>query len=208
MTGRGHRRTLAGSKIGQFLILAIALVLLYLFAYRHMRFFLVPSGSMEPALHVQDYIVTLKQRAYEPGDIVVLDDPEDDGGYVVKRIVALGPADVVIQGGGVYVNGVYISEPYILERPEYEMEPVRIGEGQVFLLGDNRNNSDDSSLWDVKGQPFGHIVGRVRFIYAPFDRIRVVRSYHSPALSSLDSGRMAAAAPVAKRGNGGLDQVQ
>ncbi|NIA15604.1 MAG: signal peptidase I [Nitrospiraceae bacterium] len=197
MTSPGQKRAFTRSKSGQLVILAIALVLLYLFAYRNMRFFLVPSRSMEPTLYTEDYILTLKERTYEPGDIVVLDDPEDEGGYVVKRIVALGPADVSIQGGCVYVNGRYISEPYILERPEYEMEPAHIAEGKIFLLGDNRNNSDDSSLWDVKGQPIDHIVGRVRFIYAPFKRAGLVRTYRLPASSLPDSRRLAAATRAA-----------
>ena len=152
-----------------------------------MRFFRVPSNSMEPTILVSDYIMTLRQEGYERGAIVVLEDPMVSGDYIVKRIVAVGGDRVSIRGGAVFINGGYASEPYRLEPIDYSMEEYVVDEGDVFLLGDNSNWSVDSHNWaagveDAKevrpgGVPRELIVGRVRYIYLPLERMRKMRAY-------------------------------
>jgi len=170
-------RMALGQPGGQAAILVLFLLVLYLFGYRHLRFFLVPSASMEPTLMTGDYIVTLNEDHYERGDIVVLRDPEDPGSYVVKRVVALGGDTVAMDGGALYVNGQYVSEPYVMNPAAYELESTKVPEGHALLLGDNRNNSEDSHLWRQKTQPVATIIGKVRFLYYPYDRAGRVRGY-------------------------------
>ncbi len=169
-----------GQKGGQIAIIILAIPLIYLFGFRNMRFFLVPSSSMEPTLLRGDYIVTLDAETYEPGVVVVLRDPEDENGYIVKRVVAAGGDTVAVSDGALFVNGEYISEPYLLDQPNYAFGPITVPPGSVLLLGDNRNNSEDSHLWQQKTQPVESIIGRVRLIYFPYRRAGEVARYRFP----------------------------
>jgi signal peptidase I len=157
-------------------LLLLLLPLVYLFAVRQMRFFEVPSRSMEPTLQVGDRLVTLKQGAYRRGDIVVLWDAEASE-YIVKRIVGL-PGDLVhVEGGALWINDLFASEPYLPEPMAFEFKaPVRVGEGQVFVMGDNRNWSYDSGTTGHT-LPLSSIVGKVEALYFPLARLGWCRSY-------------------------------
>lgn len=166
------RTLLFGRQSGYVAFILFSIPVIYLFGFRHMSFFMVPSASMEPTLMTGDYLVTLTAGEYGRGDVVVTKDPEEEGAFIVKRIVAIAGDTVTIDGGALYINGGYISEPYISSPPEYFMPPLTIPEGHVFLLGDNRNNSEDAHAWSEKAQPAQNIVGRVRYIYYPYNRAR------------------------------------
>lgn len=161
------------------MLLLLVLVAGYFFAIRGMRFFVVPSESMLPTLQIGDQIMTLKQDRYERGDVVVL--REEGRDFIVKRIAGLPGDSLMIMEGALFINEAYASEPYLLEPIQYAMTPaVVVPEGQVFLLGDNRNNSEDSSL-HRHGYPMSAIVGKVIFCYFPYARWGEVKSY--PLLS-------------------------
>ena len=156
----------------------VALVLLtvlggYLFALRGMRFFEVPSRSMEPTLLEGDRIVTLNNSLYYRGDIVVI---REEDGYIVKRIAGVGNDEIMVVDGALFVNGNYASEPYIAEPMEYQLEPVRVPQGSIFVLGDNRNLSDDSHL-SHKRYLLEDIVGRVVYRYYPYNRFGPIGQY-------------------------------
>ena len=175
------------------IILIFCTILLYFFWVRGMRFFLVPSESMEPALYPNDYIVTLAQPEYRRGDVVVAVDPLDRDrlSFIVKRIVGVGGDTIRIEGGALFLNGVYASEPYVYDPPHYDFPPdpnvmeYTVPPNTVFLLGDNRNRSEDSSdsVWVDRGVygthelPLEDIVGRVERIYLPWDHASAVRHY-------------------------------
>jgi len=143
--------------------------LAYLFIVREMRFFIVPSSSMEPTLLQGDRIITLNDDHYQRGDVVVLWD-DDINDFIVKRIAGINGDEVSIEGGALFLNGAYASEPYVAEPMEYEFKPMsRVAPGQVLLLGDNRNHSDDSSMTHHT-YPVDKIIGRVRYIYYPLPR--------------------------------------
>lgn len=164
------RSVFFGRQSGYIAFILLSVPVIYLFGFRHMSFFMVPSASMEPTLMTGDHLVTLTARQYRRGDVVVTEDPEEKGAFIVKRIVAVGGDTVAVEGGALYVNGRYISEPYIKSPPQYLMPPYKLPEDSVFLLGDNRNNSEDAHAWNDKAQSVEHIIGRVRFIYYPYDR--------------------------------------
>lgn len=178
----------SSQKVGMVVLLLLLLGVLYSFAALDMRFFLVPSGSMEPTLNPGDMVVTLSQREYRRGDIVVW---ADNGDYLVKRIVGLPGDRVSVVDGALFLNGKYASEPYLLEAMNYYIEtPVAIPEGFYFYLGDNRNASDDSSLGFITvgsgSAPrdprawlgdLNAIIGKVVFRYYPYSRFGPVPSY-------------------------------
>jgi signal peptidase I len=174
---------LIGKRAGYIAIALLAVACGYAFGVRGVRFFMVPSGSMESTLLPSDMIVTIKELSYHRGDIVVL---RQNGEYLVKRITGL-PGDAVgVVDGALFINGKYASEPYLREPMRYTIEePIRVPAGRFVFMGDNRNFIDDSSVdRGVPGGPGLHelawikdIVGRVVFLYYPYSRWGAVRSY-------------------------------
>ncbi len=159
------------------IIIVASFFLIYLFGFREMRFFRVPSSSMQPTLRPNDLLLTLEESTYARGDIVVFMDPVDPEAYLVKRVVGIPGDTVAIESGGLILNGHYASEPYTSEPMRYSLTPpVRVGEGELFVLGDNRNASDDSHAWG-KGIPYDSVVGKVRLIYLPLRRSQFVHGY-------------------------------
>lgn len=158
------------------LLLALVGAAAWLFVLRELRFFVVPSGSMHPTLLEGDRILTLNEPVYRRGDIVVIWD-STEAEFLVKRVAAVEGDEVKIEGGALFINGSYVSEPYIAEPMQYEFQPIgKIAAGQVLLLGDNRNHSDDSSVTQ-RSYPTSDIVGRVRYIYWPWERRGTVRRF-------------------------------
>jgi signal peptidase I len=158
------------------IILLVAPILIYLFTVREMRFFLVPSSSMEPTLAPGDYLLTLAKELYERGDIVVMVDPKDENSFIVKRIVGMPGDRLAIHGGALFINGKYASEPYLPEPMAIEMKEKVVPEGGVFVMGDNRNRSEDSSQWE-EALRIDDIVGIVKLRYLPLDRAGWVKGY-------------------------------
>ena len=136
--------------------------------------FLVQGGSMEPSLHHGDRLLvdklTYRFRDPQRGEIIVFQYPADPSRKFIKRVIGL-PGDIVhIRGGLVFVNGRPLREDYILGPTYGDFPPVRIPEGHYFVLGDNRNNSDDSRFADVGPVPRRLVVGRAVFAYWPLSR--------------------------------------
>lgn len=160
--------------------LAIALVLALV-----LRFFIaepryIPSDSMFPTLHIGDRLVIEKvsYRFHDPnpGDIVVFEPPQQlqVQGYradqvFIKRVLATAGQVVEVHDGKLFVDGEPQDEAYIAETPQYVIPPVRVPEGTVFVLGDNRNNSNDSHVWGFL--PSQNILGRAIFRFWSLDRI-------------------------------------
>lgn len=128
----------------------------------------VEGNSMEPSLHDGEFVVVnrLAYRWSEPtrGDIVVFRFPLDPERRFIKRIIGL-PGDIVrVDGGRVFVDGVPLEEPYIAAQPRYAGQWT-VGPQEVFVLGDNRNNSSDSQNWGML--PLEDILGKAILVYWP-----------------------------------------
>ena len=102
------------------------------------------------------------------GDVIVFRWPVDERQFFVKRIIGLPGDTIRIERGVVYRNGSPLEEPYI-EHESYETIVGRIiQEGEYYVLGDNRAQSDDSRRWG--SVPEENIIGEVGLSYWPFNR--------------------------------------
>jgi signal peptidase I len=138
----------------------------------------VESVSMLPSLEEGEFVI-ISKLAYqwddpERGDIVVFRFPLDPSRRYIKRVVALPGDRVVVRDGKVEVNGITLSEPYIADDPLYAGE-WELGPDELFVLGDNRNNSLDSKNWGPL--PEDNIIGKAIVIYWPFERLGLIPQY-------------------------------
>ena len=138
----------------------------------------VDGESMMPTLQNGERLV-ISNLFYEPtaGDIVVLcgEADREEGKNLIKRIIAAEgqTIDIDFEAGEVYVDGQKLDEPYILEQTyldEGTEFPLTVPEGEIFVMGDNRNGSRDSRSLTVGTVKEEYIVGRVLFRFFPFDR--------------------------------------
>ncbi|MGE5706800.1 MAG: signal peptidase I [Bacteroidota bacterium] len=162
----------------------------------------IPSESMLPTLEVGDRLVVEKvSRYFETphfGDIVVFRPPASAGlgasdgwldqlGFgkipLIKRVIGVPGDRIAVRNGTVYRNGKPLQERYIKEAPRYELpDPwasnfqgageVVVPKGDLFVMGDNRNNSMDSHVWGFL--PKDRVLGRAVFRYWPLNRLGVV----------------------------------
>ena len=136
----------------------------------------VDGASMMNTLHDRDRVI-MSNLFYAPnnGDIVVFQSPSEafGGTPLVKRVIAVAgqSIDINFESGDVFIDGVVIYEPYIMERTHYNRHrfqgPVTVPYGYVFVMGDNRNSSTDSRDPKVGMVDTRHILGRVHFIAIP-----------------------------------------
>jgi signal peptidase I len=158
--------------------------------------FKIPTGSMENNLLIGDHLLVNKfvfaptaggaERAVLPmrdirrGDIVVFKYPEEPERDFIKRVIALPGETLELRNKKVYVNGQPLDEPYVhfLEPAHNAQEvtsfdvrerygPVQVPAEHYFVMGDNRDNSQDSRYWGYL--PRGYIKGRALMIYWSFD---------------------------------------
>ena len=162
----------------QIIAIALALALFIRAFVAEPRY--IPSDSMLPTLEVGDRLVVEKVSYYfrppASGEIVVFDPPQQlqIQGYAkdqafIKRVIGTPGQTVQVQDGKVYINGRSLKEDYIAEPPTYQMEPVQVPEDQLFVMGDNRNNSNDSHVWGFL--PKQNVIGHACYRFWPFSRI-------------------------------------
>ena len=140
--------------------------------------FYIPSGSMEPTLMVNDRILVAKfLYRFEPvarGDVIVFRYPLNPQRDFVKRVIGLPGDRARLNEGVVYINDTRIAETGYTIKPDFgNYGPVTVPASQYFVLGDNRNNSEDSRFFGYV--PRANIIGRAVFIYWPPQRIGFVR---------------------------------
>ena len=123
---------------------------------------LVVGPSMEPTVESSqrllinkvEYVIHAPQR----GDIIVFQPPDKAQPDYIKRVIGLPGDTVEVRSGHVYVNGKILDEPYIKAAPNYTFAVQKLAEDSYFVLGDNRNNSNDShNGWTI---PRESIVGK------------------------------------------------
>ena len=152
----------------------IAVMLALVIRQLAVQAFTIPSGSMMDTLLIGDYILVNKflfgpeipftdrhlpgLRSPEHGDIIVFKYPNDESRDFIKRIIAVGGDTVQVRDNRVWLNGKQIDEPYVMpgsfrSGPSthcgyvYGCEPLVVPAGSYFVMGDNRDNSQDSRYW-------------------------------------------------------------
>ncbi|WP_080797580.1 signal peptidase I [Arabiibacter massiliensis] len=138
----------------------------------------IPSGSMEETIMTGDMVFAEKVSYYlrdpKPGDIVTFQDPEISGRILIKRCIAVGgqTVDINDEDGLVYVDGVPQDEPYTDGQPSYRLQsdveyPYTVPEGYLWMMGDNRTNSQDSRFFGAI--PISSVTGRGALVYWPLN---------------------------------------
>ncbi|WP_027363548.1 signal peptidase I [Desulfotruncus alcoholivorax] len=155
---------------------AIAVLLAVIIRMFVFQPFVIPTGSMEPTIQIGDRIMVSKFAYHfgEPsrGDIVVFRPPFDPERIFVKRLIGVGGDTVEIRGSKLYINGKLIPEDYLPKGLRFQdFGPVQVPPGNYFMMGDNRNNSDDSRVWG--NLPKKNIIGKAVIIYWPINHIRL-----------------------------------
>jgi signal peptidase I len=151
--------------------------------------FRVEGDSMFPTLHNGEYILVDKVSylLHSPrrGDIIVFHavpalQPDRD---FIKRIVAVPGDTVAVRNGSVYINGHRLPEPYIHQPADYTFAARHVPRDDYFVLGDNRNNSFDSSKWTTT--PWlnrKYIIGKAWIAYWPLHDLTLFHGVSYPRL--------------------------
>lgn len=152
----------------------VFLLAVFSFFFRIIR---VDGSSMVPTLRDGDRLIVWG-AGYEPhnGDVIVMDGYIEYGKPLVKRIIAMGgdTIDIDYSTGTVTVNGVILQEPYIAEPTTLQGDvslPMTVPDGQVFVMGDNRNGSKDSRRAEIGCLDKRDVLGKVIFRVAPFQKM-------------------------------------
>jgi signal peptidase I len=135
----------------------------------------VDGFSMIPTLQNGEYILVnkLAYKTGQPnrGDIIVFRLPGDESQDLIKRVIGLPGDTVKVSDGVVTINGEKLEEPYIAQNPLYFGEWT-VPADNLFVLGDNRNDSRDSHQWGML--PFENIIGKSVVIYWPPNDWKVI----------------------------------
>jgi signal peptidase I len=145
----------------------------------------IPSGSMLPTLELQDRILVEKVRPklgnpLPNGTIVVFHAPPvlvaagyDPKAALIKRVVGQPGDEIEVRDGQLHRNGESVHEPWRTEAIDYSFGPVTVPEGELLVLGDNRNASLDSHVWGPL--PRTAVIGTALFRYWPIQRVGAIR---------------------------------
>ncbi len=168
---------------------ATAIILALIIRAFVIQAFKIPSGSMEPTLLIGDHIlvnkfiygmhipftndVVLPLRAPRQKDVVVFEYPKDESIDFIKRVIGLPGDKVQIVNKQVYVDGKALKEPYAYhgdpevlpanESPRDNFGPIVVPKGDYFMMGDNRDFSNDSRFWGFVKRDL--ILGQAEIIY-------------------------------------------
>ena len=154
----------------------VAVFLIFCFLFRAVG---VSGTSMLPTLLDGDWVaITGITTDVEYGDIVVVTQPWERDIPIIKRVIATEGQTVYIdfENGNVYVDGKMLDEPYILEQTftSFDMEfPLTVGEGEIFVMGDNRNGSTDSRSNLVGLIRKDYVLGKAIVRVSPFGQFKI-----------------------------------
>jgi len=161
----------------------------------------VEGHSMDDSLHDGQHLLidklTPRFDDYSRGDVVVLhppNEPEASTPYI-KRVIGVAGDHLDIHDGGVWIDGVELDEPYVapgaITEPSFDdQESWDVGPGEVFVMGDNREDSRDSREFGVVQT--SEIIGRAWLRFWPLDTVAILST---PTYPELAGGPEATQAP-------------
>ena len=194
--------TSAALELVQTVVLALVLFLLIRNVIQNFR---IDGISMEPNFHNGQFLIvnrfaycpglhleirplniqwekTWCVRQPERGDVIVFEYPKDLSRDFIKRVIGLPGDTVEVKGGKILVNGQLLSEPFGPNPGSSTNGPITVGPSEVFVMGDNRNNSSDSRTWGPL--PLKYVIGKALVSYWPPRYWAVVPRYDLTDLSA------------------------
>ncbi|HLJ69348.1 MAG TPA: signal peptidase I [Chloroflexota bacterium] len=169
-----------GSWLRELVETAILTVLIFVAVRFALQNFRVDGMSMEPNFHNGEYVLVSKLdylfHGPQRGDVVVFQAvaalrPDSD---FIKRVIGVPGDTVKVRSGRVYVDNRPLNEPYELQAPDYNWGPEVVPKNDYFVLGDNRNNSYDSSKWPTPWVARKYIIGKAWVVYWPLSSLHFV----------------------------------
>ncbi len=156
-------------------IIIAAIVLAYLLQAFLIKPFKIPSSSMEQTLVPGDRVLvnrlSYKFGSPQRGDVIVFRSPDDPSVDFIKRVIAVEGDLIEVRQGQVILNGEPQVEDYVQVPDVSNFRQQLVPAGHVFVMGDNRPDSQDSRRWKQPWLPVDNIIGRAFMIYWPFSRI-------------------------------------
>lgn len=136
----------------------------------------IPTESMLPTLEVGDRLlidkISYRMVDIKRGDIVVFHPPPASNfdQDMIKRVIGLPGDTVEIKEGTIYINNNPLKEPY---EPANDFKPCKVSNGNIFVMGDNRNSSYDSRYWGTV--PAELVVGKAVVRFYPLDKMEIIK---------------------------------
>ncbi len=172
-------------------VVCVSLVIILPVRYYLIQPFYVKGASMEPNFHDHEYLIideiSYRFKTPERGQVIVFRYPRNPQEYFIKRIIALPGESVLIKEGKINIyneanpSGFTINEKYLpdnLLTDSQNETPVKVGENEYFVLGDNRNASKDSRSFGAVDKNF--VIGKVLFRGWPLNEITVFDKNYWP----------------------------
>ena len=136
------------SFLREMLITIILALIIFFGARATLQTFVVIMSSMEPSFYDGQRLVVNKAVYFfgepERGDVIVFEAPNGQHEDYIKRVIGLPGDTVEVKDKAVYINDIKLEEPYIKDPPTYIMKAKEVEKDAYFVLGDNRNHSNDS----------------------------------------------------------------
>ncbi len=140
--------------------------------------FRIEGYSMEPNFHDGQYLLVSKidYMLHQPerGDVIIFQAPTNLERDFIKRVIGLPGETIEIREGRVFINGQPLPQNYQTNAGTYTYGPAKVGEQELFVLGDNRNNSSDSHSWGMLPQK--DIIGKAWISYWPPQQWSVIQT--------------------------------
>lgn len=164
------------------LIETIALTLLIFLVIRFVaQSFRVDGESMEPGFHTDEFVLVDKAsylfQSPQRGDVIVFHWPVDTTKDLIKRVIGVPGDVIVVDSTTVQVDGVVLKEPYISAPANPSGSRLVVPLDSYFVLGDNRQVSDDSRDWGFV--PKSYIIGKAVLVYWPVSSWQLINTYPS-----------------------------
>ena len=138
----------------------------------------VEGTSMYPTLFHQERLIVNKIIYFledpKRNEIVVFRYPKDESRDFIKRVIGVEGDTIEIKDGKVYLNDELLDESYILEPTRSTFPKRTIPSGHIFVMGDNRNNSEDSRFRGVGFLPLDMVKGKAMMVFWPLDSMKML----------------------------------